>query len=233
MKKGFKSYALCWTVLLALFNLICFVTPAEWYGFNKFGGAFWAGYACITLAFAGQLVCAYSALRAENVKKLFYRLPLITVSYAGLILTLVFGGLCMAIPDVPNWAGILACAVVLAFTAVAVIKASAAADLVERADGKIEAQTRFIKNLAAETGMLATRAGSEEAKAACREVYEAVRYSDPVSDAALSETEGRIAAQLDALKVAVHACDEDKIKAAAGEMLSLIKERNAKCRALK
>ena len=81
--------------------------------------------------------------------------------------------------------------------------------------------------------MLATRAGSEEAKAVCREVYEAVRYSDPVSDAALSETEGRIAAQLDALKAAVHACDEDKIKAAAGEMLSLIKERNAKCRALK
>ena len=105
MKKGFTSYAICWAILLTLFNLLCFVTPAEWYGFNKFGGSFWAGYAVITLAFLGQLACAYKAFRAENAKKFFYNLPLITVSYTGLILTLVLGGLCMAIPDVPNWLG--------------------------------------------------------------------------------------------------------------------------------
>ena len=66
MKKGFKSYLICWAILLTLCNLLCFVTPAEWYGFNKFGGSFWAGYAVITLAFLGQLACAYKAFPAEN-----------------------------------------------------------------------------------------------------------------------------------------------------------------------
>ena len=136
MKKGFKQYTTAWAALLILFNLICFVTPAEWYGFNKFGGSVWAGYAVITLAFLGQLACAYKAFRAENAKKFFYNLPLITVSYTGLILTLILGGLCMAIPDVPNWLGAIVGAVVLAFTAVAVIKASAAADIVESVDKK-------------------------------------------------------------------------------------------------
>ena len=117
MKKGFKQYTTAWAALLILFNLVCFVTPAEVDGFNKFGGSFWAGYAVITLAFLGQLACAYKAFRAENAKKFFYNLPLITVSYTGLILTLILGGLCMAIPDVPNWLGAIVGAVVLAFTA--------------------------------------------------------------------------------------------------------------------
>lgn len=154
MKKGFKSYLICWAILLALFNLICFVTPAEADGFNKFGGAFWAGYVVITLAFLGQLACAYMAFKAENQKRFFYNLPLITVSYTGLILTLVLGGLCMAIPDVPNWLGAILGAVVLAFTAVAVVKASAAADIVESVDKKVAEKTAFLRMATADAEVI-------------------------------------------------------------------------------
>lgn len=233
MKKSQKSYILCWAILLALFNVLCFATPAEWYGFNKFGGAFWAGYLCITAAFAGQLVCALIAIRSENAQKLFYRLPLLTVSYTGLILTLVFGGLCMAIPDLPNWAGIVVCAVVLAFTAVAVIKASAAAELVQETDEKVKARTQFVRHMTAEAEAVMNRAKSAEAKAACKTVREALRYSDPISGEALSDAEAKIAAQMDALKAAVAADDAGAIASAAEETVLLIKERNALCRAMK
>lgn len=233
MKKGFQRYAAAWAVLLVLFNLICFVTPAEWYGFNKFGGSFWAGYVVITLAFIGQLVCAQKAFRAENAKKFFYNLPLITVSYTGLILTLVFGGACMAVPDLPNWLGAIIGAVVLAFTAVAVIKASAAAEIVEGVDEKVKTKTQVIKTLTVDAEALVNRAKSAEAKAACKKVYEALRYSDPMSNGALSEIEGKIAARIDELKAAVTADDTGKIKTAAEELMLLIKERNAKCKVLK
>lgn len=233
MKKGFTSYAICWAILLTLFNLLCFVTPAEWYGFNKFGGSFWAGYAVITLAFLGQLACAYKAFRAENAKKFFYNLPLLTVSYTGLVLTLVLGGLCMAIPDVPNWLGAIVGAVVLAFTAVAVIKASAAADIVESVDKKVAEKTAFLRMATADAEVVLASAKSAEVKAECKKVYEALRYSDPMSADGLSEIEGRITVKLGELKAAVAADDAEKVKTAAEEVVSHIKERNAKCKALK
>lgn len=234
MKKGFTSYAICWAILLTLFNLLCFVTPAEWYGFNKFGGSFWAGYAVITLAFLGQLACAYKAFRAENAKKFFYNLPLITVSYTGLILTLILGGLCMAIPDVPNWLGAIVGAVVLAFTAVAVIKASAAADIVESVDKKVAEKTAFLRMATADAEVILASAKSVEVKAECKKVYEALRYSDPMSNEALSVTEAKITVKLDELKTAAAAADDaEKAKTAAEELMLLIKERNAKCKALK
>lgn len=234
MKKGFTSYAICWAILLTLFNLLCFVTPAEWYGFNKFGGSFWAGYAVITLAFLGQLACAYKAFRAENAKKFFYNLPLITVSYTGLILTLVLGGLCMAIPDVPNWLGAIVGAVVLAFTALAVIKASAAADIVESVDKKVAEKTAFLRKATADAEVILASAKNAEVKAECKKVYEALRYSDPMSNEALSVTEAKITVKLDELKTAAAAADDaEKAKTAAEELMLLIKERNAKCKALK
>lgn len=233
MKKGFTSYAICWAILLTLFNLLCFVTPAEWYGFNKFGGSFWAGYAVITLAFLGQFACAYKAFRAENAKKFFYNLPLITVSYTGLILTLVLGGLCMAIPDVPNWLGAIVGAVVLAFTALAVIKASAAADIVESVDKKVAEKTAFLRMATADAEVILASAKSAEVKAECKKVYEALRYSDPMSNEALSVTEAKITVKLDELKAAAAADDTEKTKTAAEELMLLIKERNAKCKALK
>ena len=233
MKKGFKQYAAAWAVLLVLFNLICFVTPAEWYGFNKFGGSFWAGYAVITLAFLGQLACAYKAFQAENAKKFFYNLPLITASYTGLILTLVFGGACMAVPDLPNWLGAILGAVVLAFTAVAVIKASAAADIVESVDKKVAEKTAFLRVAAADAEVILASAKSEETKAECRKVYEALRYSDPMSNEALSVTEAKITVKLDELKAAAAADDAEKTKTAAEDLMLLIKERNTKCKALK
>ena len=81
MKKTFNYYSICWLISLAVFNVIAFVTPNEIAGISKFTGAFWVGYIFITLAFIGQLGCAYNAFKAENLKKLFYNIPLISVSY--------------------------------------------------------------------------------------------------------------------------------------------------------
>ena len=89
--------------MFAIFNGICFFTPKNLEDLDKFGGAFWTGYVFITLAFIGQLACAYIALKDNSSQNLFYHLPLITISYTGLIVTLIFGSLTMIIPNLPNW----------------------------------------------------------------------------------------------------------------------------------
>ena len=116
--KRIRTYAVIWAILFALFNVICFVAPNEIAGANNFVGAFWNGYIFITLAFIGQLVCSYFALKAESLQKMFYNIPLITISYTGLIVMLIVGALAMAIPNLPNWIGIIVCLAVLAFTAI-------------------------------------------------------------------------------------------------------------------
>ena len=232
MNKKFKYYAVIWAILLAVFNVICFATPAEAAGMSKFGGAFWAGYIFITIAFIGQLVCAFIALNTDSKTKLFYNIPIIRVSYTGLILTIVFGALCMAIPNLPNWVGIIVCLLVLAFTAIAVVKAKAASDVVEKIDNKVKAQTLFIKSLTVDAESLLARAATPEAKEACKKVYEAVRYSDPMSNDALAGVESQITLKFNEFSNAVNG-GTDSIDNLTDELVVLIGDRNKKCKLLK
>lgn len=233
MKKSFKLYLAAWAVLVVVFNVICFAAPKTVGNFNKFGGAFWAGYIFIMLAFVGQLACAYMAFKADGLQKLFYNVSLIRVSYVGLIVMLVAGALCMAIPNVPNWVGIIVCLLVLAFTALAVIKAKASVDAVSAVDEKVKMKTFFIKSLTVDADTLMAKAKSDEAKAACRKVYEAVRYSDPMSSEALAGAESQITLKFNSLTQAVEAGDDESVRTMADELLVLIADRNKKCKLLK
>ena len=232
MKKNFKFYAITWAILLALFNILVFLTPNEAAGMTKFGGAFWSGYVFITLAFIGQLICGYVAFRADTREKLFLNLPLITISYAALVASVVLGTLCMMLPGLPNWVGIILCAVVLALNAVAVVKAQAAATLVSEVGEKVKTQTAFIKTMTVEADSLIARAKSDETKAACKKVYEAFRYSDPMSTPALAETDAQIKTVFDSFKTAVLS-DADTAGNLADECCKLVTERADKCKLYK
>lgn len=233
MKKNFKLYLCIWAIFLVIFNLVTFLTPNEVVGLNKFDGAFWVGYIFITLAFIGQLVTAYFAFKEENMQKLFYKISLMRVSFIGLILTLVFGVACMAIPNVPNWLGIILCFAVLGFSAIAVLKAEIAIEEVIKIDEKIKTQTAFIKLLTVDAESLMMKAKSSEIKAECKKVYEAVRYSDPMSNDALSSIEGQIQKQFNAFEVAVEGNELDYVKKLSSDLLIAIDSRNKKCRVLK
>ena len=228
----FKKYVIAWAILLVMFNVIVFAVPNEVAGMSKFGGAFWSGYVCIMLTFAGQLICANLAMKAENVEKFFLNLPLITLSYTSLILSIIAGTACMAIPNVPNWIGIILCVLILGFTAIAIVKASAAADLVQDTGKKVKEQTLFIKMLTADAEILMSKAQGEEAKAAAKKVYEAVRYSDPMSVEALAGMEAQITLKFHEFADAVTS-GEGNIDKLAEEVTVLVEERNKKCKVLK
>ena len=232
MKKRFGLYIAAWAVLLALFNVIAFVSEI-FIGQNKFTASFWIGYVLITVMFAGQLVCSLLAFKADSDKKFFYNISLIRTSYVGLIVSFVIGGLCMIIAPLPYWVGAILCAIVLAANAVSVIKATAAISEVERIDEKVKAQTFFIKSLTIDADTLVARATTDEIKAECKKVYEAIRYSDPMSNDALASVENDISAEFAKLTEAVKADDTDAVAASANELLILVGDRNKKCKLLK
>ena len=230
MNRNFKYYIAAWAVLAVIFNVIAFATPAV-AGASKFDSAFWSGYVLIMLALIGQLVCAYFAFKAKSKEQIFLRLSLVTVSYSALILSFVVGAACMLIPNLPNWVGIILCALILGFTAVSVIKANAAVELVRETDTRVKEKTAFIRMMTVEADNLMARAQTDEAKAMCKKVYEALRYSDPMSSAALSGTEDEISEKFSVFAAAVK--NGENASELADELLALIGDRNRMCKVMK
>jgi len=232
MKRRFNLYIVAWGVLLALFNVIAFVSVG-WAGESKYTPTFWIGYVFITVMFIGQFICSYMAFKADNAKKLFYNISLIRTSYIGLIVSFIVGGLCMLISPLPYWVGVIACAIVLVVNVISVLKATAAIDEIERVDTKVKTQTFFIKSLTIDADTLMASAKSEAVKAECRKVYETIRYSDPMSNEALSSVEGQITVKFAEFSEAVKANDVGKATEIANEIVVLVGDRNKKCKLLK
>ena len=91
----------------------------------------------------------------------------------------------------------------------------------------------FIKSLTVDAESLIARAKSETLKAECKKVYEAVRYSDPMSNGALASIENDITIKFSKLSEAVVSDDSEAVVTLADEIIILLGDRNKKCRLLK
>lgn len=233
MKKYFKYYSICWAIALVVFNVITFVVTNETVGLSSVGSSFWVGYAFVTIVFIGNLICSLIFFKEENKGKVFLNIPIINFAYSALIVSLIVGAVAMAVPQIPYWIGIIVDVLVLAFYAIAIVKASAAANIVNGVEQKVKAQTFFVKSLTVDADSLMARAKSDEMKAETKKVYEAIRYSDPMSNDALIDVEQRIKEKLDALTDAVIADDLVSTETCTKQIITLITERNNKCKTLK
>lgn len=232
MKKTFNLYIVAWAVVLALFNIVSFLSVLGMRD-GEFTTSFWIGYAAITIALIGQLICAYVSFKANSAKKMFYNISLLRTSYIGLIATFVVGSFCMLIPTLPYWICIIICAIILAFNILTILRATVAINEVARIDEKIKVKTFFIKALTVDADTLMASAKSDAAKAECRKVYEAIRYSDPMSHEALSDVESQISIKFASLSEAVKADDAAKVAELANEVIILVGDRNKKCKLFK
>lgn len=232
MKNKFQYYLGVWVVLLIVYNIIAFAFQA---GPGEFTTGFWIGYVFVLIAFCGQLVCARMAFREENAQKLFYHLPLLTISYTTLVISFIFGAVCALIPGIPYWIEIVISVIILAAAAITVMKAEAAAEIVSARDEKIKGQTLFIRSFTVDAESLMSRAKSKDAKLGeyISKVYEAARYSDPMSNEALASIESQITITFSSLTDAVDKGDVNAVKKAADEIVILLNDRNKKCKLLK
>ena len=126
--------------------------------------------------------------------------------------------------------GFVLCFAVFGFSALSVLKAQIPADAVAEIDQRIEAQTCVIKTLTASSKTLMDQAKSAEIKAECKKVYEALRFSDPMSNDSLSLIESQITSIYNQFNAAVLSGDVNAVCALAESIIALIANRNAKCK---
>ena len=93
--------------------------------------------------------------------------------------------------------------------------------------------TFFIKSLTVDAESLIARAKNETIKAECKKVYEAVRYSDPMSNSALSSIESEITITFAKLSEAVVDDNFETVSEFTSEIIILLGDRNNKCKLLK
>lgn len=234
MKKNFKYFAIIWFVLLAVFNAVTFIVPAELNGVKRFEQpTFWIAYAFINVALVGQLVSALIVCAKNTLEKVFLNIPVLKLGYSTVSVAFVVGLIFMIVPVTKPWIGAVVCIVITAFYLIACIKATAAANIVSEQTENINAKTSFMKLVVVEAENVMERATTPEIKAEAKKVYQALRYSDYVSTPELIDIETEIEGHLTQLSNAIEADDLEMAQTESNELLLLIKERNSKCKATK
>ena len=185
MNKKFNHYILIWGIMLAIF-VIAAIAASVILDIESKG--FFFGFIGVALAYFAEIACARKVFAQDSLQKFFYNIPILQILHGSLFLITVLGSACMLIPQVPDWTGAVVCLFIAAVTAIAVTKASAAAEIVSEIDEKVAASTESMKKLRAEAVSLSTMITDPEAKNAVKKIEELLRYSDPVSS---SETAGR------------------------------------------
>ena len=229
MKKLFRHYAIIWLLGLGFINVILFATPIA--GKNKFTPNFWIGYSLITIIFFALFV--FLMFRSDDPEKNFYDIPLRKAVRNAFLEFFAAGIVCIFVSFLPTWGGILLCASALMLSAMDFLSIRGAVSAVQEIGKRIDEKSSFIRSLTVDAEILLSKANSPEIKSKVREVYEAIRYSDPMSNDGLKTVEAQITLKFSDFSSTVSEGNLQKIQVTAEELISLLSERNKKCKILK
>lgn len=198
MRKSLINYSICWVVFVVLFNIICFVTPEELFGYYKFGGAFWGGYAFTMLFLVIHYVFMYKLINNNNNNSAVSN-TLMVMSYVEVASMVIASVACMLIPDLPNWASILACSCVLALSIIFTVATNTTTSKTVNSYEAMNEQTSSMRELTAKAELLKKKARGTSSEDLAKKIYEEIRYSNAISTNETIEIELNIKNELEEL----------------------------------
>jgi hypothetical protein len=230
MMKNRKRRLLILAIVFVVFNVLVFVVP-----FNR-NNVFWIAYAFGAATILGQVAADIVAFgKADSLRKVFMGVPIVKIAYRCLFTQLTICSTLMSLSrwfNIPWWVAVVPCMLVLAFAAVAIIKADWARERIEKTDVKGLTETHFMHQFRADIESLIPRITDSALKTKVAKLAEEVRYSDPVSSAGLEGLEANMKDKLFLLKQAVSNTSDDG-NTLVDELLHLVNERSSQCRVLR
>lgn len=220
-KNSTKGYVIL-GIIFALISIIAFAVP------TMKTATFWIAYVFTAIAIVAQIVIWKNALGKEDtLKSKFLGLPVVHVGIVYLVVQIVAFAVFVAVPALPIWSAIVACAAILGFSVIFMIAGEAGRGEIERVEAKVRKKVFFIKELQADVELLIDREADAEIKTALQQLAEKIRFSDPMSNNTLAEIESAIADRVTELKTG-----SDKM-VIIHELDLLLAERNKKAKTLK
>lgn len=226
MKKNAIRWWVVLGVVLVVYNVLAFALP-----FPK-TAVFAVSYLFTMIAILAQIYVIRTAFyRGEGVKSKFYGFPIAKLGVIYLAVQLIAGLVFMALGlIVPVWLPLALYVVLLGIAAAGFVAADAARDEVVRQEVKLEKDVSRMREFQAKGRALVALNQVSEAARPLEKLAEDLRFSDPVSSEALTETEDQLAECLAQLQEAVSAQKTEQILSVCQEAERILAERNQLCK---
>ena len=209
-----------------VYNVIAFALP-----FPK-TAVFFLSWIFTMAALAAQVYVIRTAFfKGEGIKSKLYGFPIARVGMIYLAVQMVLGLVFMALGTVvPIWLPLVLCVLLMGAALIGLITTEGVREEVERQERKLVKDVSRMRKFQAHTKMLAGEGRIPEAKEPLRELAEAFRYSDPVSNEALREIEDILADDLAHLQDAVALMEKEKALEMCRKTRRDLEERNQLCK---
>lgn len=233
MKKGLNGFIAIWGIIFALYLFLGLMTPVIYGDDIDFEWQYWFSFGAIAFMYLVNLACGCYIFKSGNRDRTFFNLPAYKYTISGTIAMIV---VCffnfIIVPNMSQFVACFLCLLVVAFTAIPIIKVGTAANIVMAVDQQTKAQTFFIKTLSIDADTL-MRSASTPLQPICKNVYEAIRYADPMSADALVGIESQITLKFNEFSNAVYSNNSVAAESLGRDVIILVNNRNQKCKLLK
>ena len=196
-------------ILLVVYSLIALIV------FPVKSLVFWTGYIFTVLAFI--LLILNNNLFNDKTKSSFNSFPLAIISYIYLLIQIAFSFVLMSLNIFTVFSiytfeiSLLIEVIILAIFIIVTILLLKSVSYIENIEETTKEQINFTKNLQKEVEILYNKYNDEKYKNQLFELYEIIRYSNPMSTSEIKSLEDEITKNLENLKIELENKNEKQI----------------------
>jgi hypothetical protein len=189
---------------------------------------FWSAYVFTTIAFIIEILLN-KKLFNEKTKSSFNNLPLAMVSFGYLAIQVILSFILMLFSFLISFElSIIIQILILAIFLIISILLFRSRDYIDDLEEKTELQINFIKNLQKEVEIIYNKYNNETYQTQLFELYETVRYTNPMSTNDIKNLEDEIAKNLKDLKIELENNNEKEILNLINILKNNLNEREVK-----
>jgi len=211
-------------IIFGVYNLLIFMLV------ETRTDVFWISYTFAVIAFVIFAVAAYLAFKKPGMAAAFLGIPLASIASFYLIAELFVSLMFYIFQGAGFKAALLVQVVLLAIFVVVMIFAMMGRNAVEAVTDRVSQNVFVIRSLQGDLEMIAESTPDAGLKAKANALAEAIRYSDPMSNVAVADVEGKILTKLEMLKQLNASGDTVAASTVVDEINLLFVERNKKLR---
>ena len=226
MKKNMMRVVIAIAIMLVTWGILSFVIPFA------HTASFWIGYVLSMPAILMQLpIILVSFGRGQNLRSRLYGFPIALIGCVYLVVQLVLSLVAMTVGALfPVWLLIVLETLLIAATALGLLSTTAMRDEIQRQDAVLQANVSYMKALQSKAVALLGQTQDQQVLPLLKQLSEELRYSDPVSSTATSETEANLTICIDDIEKALVDSDMDSVAALCKKAGALLVERNRLCK---
>ena len=226
MKKDVLRAIIVEMLILALYCLAVFIipmtkTPVFWMSF---------GFTLIAILICAITVyCAF--LKNTDAKSRFYGFPIARIGVIYALLQIAVSIIFMLLGSyIPWWIALLVYAFGFVVAMIGLTSVDVVVEQIQLQDVKLKKDLSFMRKLQTQVGTMISRCEDEEVAKVVKSFAEELRYSDPVSNAALEEIETKLLQAVLELDQTLMAGNTEECKKICKAALVILKERNRLCK---